>query len=448
MIKKKRLVLVALTAPFLYPTSISARQWSLSDCINYAISNNITLQKSTLTHLSAIEDLKESQAQLLPSLSFSTSHDITYRPWPETGSSTVTNGSVQSSVDKTYYNGSYGVNGSWTLWNGNKNTNTVKLNKLTAQQAELDSATEANQLIEQITQLYIQILYSNDAIAVSQANLKTSKANEDRGIEIVKAKKMSKADLAQLTSQRAQDEYSLVEAQSNLKNYKRQLKQILQITNDEEFDVLIPQTSDDMALQSVPKVSDVYSSALEQRPEIKNAILGIKSSDLSIKIAKAQSLPTLSLSGGVATNTTSMSSNAWGTQLKNNFYTSAGFTVSIPIFDNRSAKTAVNKANIQRQSYMLDLKDKQTTLYSTIENYWLQATNNQSQFKAAKVSTESSQTSYELLSEQFRLGLKNIIELMTGKDNLLKSQQSELQCKYLTILNINMLNFYKSGEMK
>lgn len=97
---------------------------------------------------------------------------------------------------------------------------------------------------------------------------------------------------------------------------------------------------------------------------------------------------------------------------------------------------------------MLDLKDKQTILYSTIENYWLQANNNQSLFKSAKVTTQSSKESYELLSEQFNLGLKNIIELMTGKDNLLRAQQNELQSKYLTILNIDMLKFYKNGDIK
>jgi len=94
------------------------------------------------------------------------------------------------------------------------------------------------------------------------------------------------------------------------------------------------------------------------------------------------------------------------------------------------------------------LRDQQTNLYSTIENYWLQAVNNQAQYKSAKVSTQSAQTSYDLLSEQFRQNLKNTIELMNGKDALMKAQQAELQAKYLTILNINMLNFYDSGMLK
>jgi outer membrane protein len=143
-----------------------------------------------------------------------------------------------------------------------------------------------------------------------------------------------------------------------------------------------------------------------------------------------------------------MSSNAWSKQMKNNFVTGAGVTLSIPIFDQRETKTAVNKAILQRQNYELDLRDKQTTLYSTIENYWLQAYNNQAQFKSAKVSTESAQASYDLLQEQFKQNLKNVIELMNGKDALLKAKQAELQAKYLAIYNIDMLNFYKTGELK
>ena len=151
---------------------------------------------------------------------------------------------------------------------------------------------------------------------------------------------------------------------------------------------------------------------------------------------------------GVSTNTTSMNSNNWGTQLKNNFTLGGGLSVSIPLFDNRSTKTAVNKARLAKQTYELDLKDKQTTLYSTIENYWLQAVNNQAQFKSAQVSTQSAQESYELLSEQFQQNLKNTIELMNGKDALLKAQLSELQAKYLAILNIHMLKFYQNGTLK
>mgnify|MGYP003188749931 FL=1 len=429
-------------------TECVAKQWSLRDCIDYALANNIQLQKAKIKEYSALEDVKQSQAALLPSLNLSTSQNVNYTPWPQQGRATVADGYVQSSVDKVYYNGSYSLSGNWTVWNGNKNHNNVKLNKVAAEQARLDSATTANNVLEQIAQLYVQILYSNEAIAVTKESLKTSQTNEQRGKTMVEVGKMSKADLAQLTAQRAQDEYAIVEAESNLRNYKRQLKELLQITSDEEFDVAVPSTTDDMALEAVPALNDVYAASLEQRPEIKNAKLGIESSDLGIKVAKAGRMPTVSLNAGVMTSTSSMSDNAWGTQMKNNFSLGGGVTVSIPLFDNRQTKTAVNKAKLQKQSYLLDLQDKQTTLYSTIENYWLQAVTNQNKFKAARVSTESAQASYELLSEQFKQGLKNTVELMTGKTNLLQAQQNELQSKYLAILNLNMLEFYQTGNIK
>lgn len=430
------------------PTECAARQWSLKDCIDYALANNIQLQKAKVQQLSALEDIKQSQSALLPSLSLSTSQNVSYNPWPEQGSAMIAGNKVQADVKKVYYNGSYSLSGNWTVWNGGQNTNTVKLNKLAAEQARLDSAVTANNVLEQIAQLYVQILYSDEAISVTKESLKTSQTNEERGKTMVSVGKMSKADLAQLTAQRAEDEYSIVEAESNLRNYKRQLKQLLQIADNDDFDVVIPSTTDEMALKDVPALNDVYAASLTQRPEIQNAKLGIESSDLSVKIAKAGKLPTVGLNAGLSTSTTSMNSNGWGNQLKNNFTVGGGVTVSIPLFDNRKTKTAVNKAMLQKENYMLDLQDKQTTLYSTVENYWLQAVTNQNKFKAARVSTESAQASYELLSEQFNLGLKNIVELMTGKTHLLQAQQNELQSKYLAILNLNMLDFYRTGEIK
>lgn len=429
------------------PLSAKARQWTLRQCIDYALENNISLQKTRLQRLSSMEDVKQSQAALLPSLNFGTTQNMTYNPWPQTGRAVVAGDQVQTSVDKIYYNGSYSLNANWTVWNGNANRNTIKANKIAAEKAALDSATTANSIQEKIAQLYVQILYSIDAKKVNESILATSKTNEQRGMEFVQLKKMSKADLAQLSAQRAQDEYNVVQAESSIRDYKRQLKQLLQITDDEEFDIEVPTTTDEMALQDIPELQGVYVSALAIRPEIQNAQLGIASSELQVKIAKAGRMPTVGLNAGFSTSTTSMNTTAWGTQLKNNFNVGAGFNVSIPLFDQRQTKTAVNKAEIQKQSYMLDLKDQQTTLYSTIENYWLQALTNQNMFKAAQESRRSAEESYQLLSEQFKYGLKNTVELLTGRDNLLKAQQSELQSKYLTVLNLDMLNFYKNGKM-
>ena len=437
------LACVTILAPLPSFGQSMEKKWTLQECIDHAMANNITLKKNQMQKLSVKEDVELSKAQLLPSLNASTSQNIIYRPFIASGQSTVANGYVQSSIDKVYYSGSYSVSANWTVWNGNRNKNTIKYNELLAEQAEVDSMSTARSIEERIVQLYVQILYTNEAISVNEQSLASSKLNEQRGTTMVEVGKMSKADLAQLTAQRAQDEYNLVATKAQVKNYKYQLKQLLELTDATGFDIVIPEYSDALALEDIPELNTVYVQALERRPEIKSALLAIESSEVNLDIAKAQKSPTVGVSGGVGTNTTSMSDSGWGRQIKTNLDFSVGATLSIPILDNRQTKTAINKAKLQRESNLLDLKDKQKTLFNTIETYWIDATTNQSKFKYAQVATRSQETSYELLSEQFRLGMKNIIELMTGKTNLVQARQNELESKYLTIYNIYMLKFFQ-----
>lgn len=420
-----------------------ARKWTLQECIDYALSHNIQLRQNLLTRKSAHEDVLLSKANLLPSLTASTSQNVSYNPFPESGRQQVANGYVEMTTDKVYYNGSYAINFDWTIWNGNQNHLKISQSQLSEQQAELDSAITANSIQEQIAQIYVQILYTNEALKVNRQSLEYSKANEQRGREMVHVGQFSQADLAQLTAQRSNDEYNVVAQESNLRDYTRQLKQILQLTDDgESFEVSIPDNLSGDALAEIPSLQSVYEHALTYRPELRQQRLAIENSELNVKLAKAQRLPTISMQGGVSTNMSTLSNVAYGSQLKTNLTTSAGVTVSVPIFDRRQTKTAINKANIAIESSRLALEQEQTKLYSTIESYWIQAVNNQAKYKSALTNTESQQTSYELLSEQFRLGLKNITELREAKENLLVAQQNELQSKYLTLYNIQMLNFY------
>ena len=442
---KKSLLLIGV---MMLTVSASAQKlWTLQECIDYAMENNITLQKSKLQKSTATETLKGSKAALLPTFSASTNQTLGYQPWKDTGTAYVSNGTVNTKVDKTSYNGSYSVNGQWTVWNGNRNFNNIKRDRLAEEEAELAAQETANSIQERIAQLYAQILYLAENVTVNEQMLETSKKNEDRGREMLEVGKMSKADLAQLSAQRANDEYSIVEAKSQLMNYELQLKQLLEITDEERFQVVIPKIGDDQILAEIPAMQTVYEMALVNRPEINRSQLAINRSDVNLSIAKAGWMPTVNLTGGVTTSTNSLSGTGWGSQFKSNVNTSLGLGVTMPIYDGRSTKTSVNKAKIQQLQARLDLQDLQKDLYSDIQEYWLNAWTNQEKYKAASSSVESAQQSYDLLSEQFRLGLKNIVELMAGKDKLLEAQQNLLQSKYMTLYYQQMLKFYESGEM-
>lgn len=422
------------------------KPWTLRDCIDYAMQNNITLKQARLSKQTATETRKQSQSALLPSLTASTNQSLGYKPWLGTGTTTVSNGTLNTKVNKTYYTGTYGINAAWTVWNGNQNRNQVKLNKLSEEQAELEIQETANTIQEKIAQLYVQILYMKEAITVTRQSLEASKKNEERGQQMLEVGKISKADLAQLSAQRATDEYNIVAAETNLANYKLLLKQELEIIGTQDLEIAPIDIDDQQALSVIPALADVYQQALATRPEIKNTELALQSSDLQMKIAKGGHMPTVSITGGVGTSTSSNNSNEWGSQMKTNFDVAAGVGVSIPLLDNRKTRTAINKAQIQHEQVLLDIQNEQKQLYQTIEGYWLDAQSNQQKFRASMASVESEQQSYDLLSEQFQLGLKNIVELMNGKTNLLQAQQNKLQSKYMTILNIQLLRFYQ-GEI-
>ena len=444
--KTVKLSLLLSVVLLLTAADAEARKWTLAECIDYALKNNITLQKLLIAKQSATEDVLFSKAALQPTLTAQTTQTGGVQPFVTSERSAIANGYVESSVDKFYYNGSYSLNFNWTVWNGNRNRNQIKLDQLAEKQADLEAEATANSIQEQIAQLYVQILYSAEAIDVSRQSLATSTKNEERGKVMVEVGQMSRAELSQLTAQRAQDEYNIVASQANLQNYKRQLKELLELTDDEEFDVVAPAAVKGDALRQIPAFQAVYEQALATRPELKAQQIAIEESDISLKIAKAQRLPTIGINSSLLTNMTTMSATKWSRQLKDNVNLSAGVTVSVPILDNRQAKTAVNKAMLAHQNSLLELKNQQTQLYSTIESYWIQAVTNQAKYRAALVNSESQKASYEMLSEQFQVGLKNIVELMNGKNNLLAAQQSELESKYLTILNIQMLNFYHQGK--
>lgn len=442
---KSLIILVLLISS---TTSMWGKTWTLEECLQYAFDHNISLQKAGLSHRNAMETTLGSKAQLLPSLSFSTTHNASYQPWKANGNATVQNNEIQLMTSKTSYNGSYNLGANWTVWNGNRNQNQVKLNSLTEKEAELDSITSARNIEEQIAQLFVQILYGKEVVEVNKATLEAAKVNESRAKEMLNVGSLSKADCSQFVAQRAQDEYNVVQSQNNVRDYKRQLKALLQITDEEDFDVIDPVVFENktlletLATKAIPLLQSVYASALERRPELMRASIEAESADVQMKLAKGQRMPTVGLNAAVSTNTSSFANDAWGKQIKTNVNMGAGVTVTIPLLDQRAARTAINKANIQKQTALLDMKEKQTQLYTTIENYWIQATNSQSQYQAAKESTKSASASYELLSEQFAVGLKNIVEVQEGKTRLLNAQLSELQSKYMTIFNIHMLEFY------
>ena len=439
-------VLISVACVFAFTTTNAQQTWTLQQCLDYAAEKNITLQKNRLAELDAAEQLKQSQAQLFPSLSFSMNQSVGYRPFQE-ATIMVQNGMATSTNNKVTENGSYGLNANWTVWNGGINQKNIEAQKIQNALSSVQTDQTLKSIQEQIAQLYVQILYTIEAKHVNEQLAATAQQQLERGQERYKVGDLAKADVAQLESQVAQTKYDVVNAQSQIDGFKRQLKALLQLDINSSFDVAAEEMADEQALQPIPDKVDVYNQAINTRPEIKAAQLQADAANVQLDIAKRGYLPSISVNAGLGDSHYSASNDGYGEQLKRNLNGSVGLGVSIPILDNRRNKTSVERAKINKTNAALDLLDKQTALGSTIENIWLQATSAQQRFISADAAVKSQVTNYELINEQFKAGLKNIVDLLQARDNMLQAQQSKLQSKYTTILNTQLLRFYESGEM-
>ena len=229
---KLKMAALPLLLALMAMTAQAQRKWTLQECLDYALEHNIQLQKNRLTEAQDREDIQMRRAALLPSLSFSTNQNASWRPFAET-TINLTNGSMTTNRNTVSYNGSYGINANWTVWNGNRNTNIIKQNKVNEQMAELAVEQQANTIQEQIAQLYVQILYETEAVHVCQEIIKASEMQRDRAKVMVDVGSLARVDFVQLDAQVSQDQYALIQAQSQLANYKLQLKQLLEIHDSE-----------------------------------------------------------------------------------------------------------------------------------------------------------------------------------------------------------------------
>lgn len=430
----KRLLPILFCTALLGLRSAAAQEapktWTLQECLDYAYENNIQVRQSRNNQLSGIEDTKQAKAALFPSLVASTTQSYTNYP-----SSEVT--------DNNSYTGTYGITAGMTIFEGGKLRTEVKRQKVQNQMDALSVEESVNDIRIAIVQAYMQCLYAADAVRINRSTAEASKAQRDRAEEMLRAGSISRVDFAQLQSQYSSDEYQVVVASSTLDNYKLQLKQLLELDIMEEMNPAVPGVKEENVLKALPSKDEVYATALKVMPQIRRGELGVEAAKLEEKSARAGFYPSISLSASIGTGHMSNNDFESGSQIWNRFNENIGLTLSIPIFSNRKNRTAVNKAKITVDNSYLEWTSLQKELLRDVESAYLDATSAQAQYLSAREKEKYARESYELTSEQFRVGVKNTVELITAQNEYSAAQQQVLQAKYLTLLSIELLNIYQ-----
>lgn len=423
------LIAVCTSAVALKAQEVS-QKWTLRSCLDYAIENNIQLKKSRVNELSGLEDTKRAKAQLFPSLSASVTQGYVNYP--------------SSDVDKNNsYSGNYSINANWTVFDGGQRNKAIKQQKLQNEMDKLSTEQGEDDIQIAIVQTYMQVLYAMESVRINENTVETSKAQRDRAKELYKAGSISLVDFSQLESQYSTDKHQLVVAQTSLDNYKLQLKQLLELDITQDIELSLSDIEEIWVLAPLPDKQVIYTTSLAVMPQIKSSELSLENAELEKQKAKASYWPTVSMNAGVGTGHLSGTNYSFGNKIWNNFNESFSITIKIPIFTNRENKTAYNKAKLAITTSQLELINSQKELLKTVEGIYLDATSAQSQYLSAKERLSYVQQSFKLTEEQFFLGMKNTLEMLTEKNNLLSAQQEVLQSKYMAIMSIQLLNIYQ-----
>lgn len=424
------LLIAVCTSAVALKAQEESQKWTLRSCLDYAIENNIQLKKSCVNELSGLEDTERAKAQLFPSLSASVTQGYVNYP--------------SSDVDKNNsYSGNYSINANWTVFDGGQRNKAIKQQKLQNEMDKLSTEQGEDDIQIAIVQTYMQVLYAMESVRINENTVETSKAQRDRAEELYKAGSISLVDFSQLESQYSTDKHQLVVAQTSLDNYKLQLKQLLELDITQDIELSLSDIEETWVLAPLPDKQVIYTTSLAVMPQIKSSELSLENAELEKQKAKVSYWPTISMNAGVGTGHLSGTNYSFGNKIWNNFNESFGITIKIPIFTNRENKTAYNKAKLAITTSQLELINSQKELLKTVEGIYLDATSAQSQYLSAKERLSYVQQSFKLTEEQFFLGMKNTLEMLTEKNNLLSAQQEVLQSKYMAIMSIQLLNIYQ-----
>ena len=431
---KYRILLASLLS---LPMWGQQKLWSLTDCINYAVNNNITVKKTQLGQQTAAINLDQAKSNRLPAVSGNISANANH--------GSVINQITNNRVNQTTITNSMGVNASMPLYEGNKLNLQIERATLALEQNDLYVKEAQNNITLSVLEAYLQALYQYENIAVAKNTALSSEEQLAQAQQKYENGAIAKIDLIEIETQHANNEYNVVLAKNQYENQVLTLKQLLELSPGTEFGIEIIQKEDVSA--PIANKEEVYRQALEQLPTTKIYEKQKELAQKDIQIAKSGFLPSLSLSGGINTGYSDRDTEKYMTQLKNNFGQTIGLSLNIPIFSRYQNKNNVALARLSESQADLDRKQAEKDLYTKIETAWHNATTRQAQEVASKKARDNAKLAYELAEKKHEFGNLTNTELLVSRNTYLNAEQTYLQNKYMVLLYQQLLNFYQGKEI-
>jgi len=475
----KKIFIIILTTFIPFAFANAQKIWTLQNCIDYALANNIQVKQQMLSEQLAKITLFQSKTGLLPSLNAAASHAYNYGKTIDMYTNNFATAKVQS--DNFY------LSSSVTLFSGFQLLNTVKQNRIDLQASQYDLEKMMNDISLNIATAYLQILYDIEILNIAESQLDITNQQVIRTEKLVEAGTVAKGNLLTLEAQAATEDLTVVTAQNNLDLAYLTLTQMLDITTTDSFDIDVPKLVIPADSSLLTKPSAVYAIAMGVQPDIKSAELKVKSAEIGLSIAHGMRSPTISLRGSYGTGFSGASKQLipgsqqlsgldtigytseiipayvvsphfsyqtetipFGDQIKDNVNKSISFSLNVPIFNGWQTNATISKAKIAIQSAEYTLQTTKNTLYKSIQQAYADAVAALNKYKSSQKSVAALKEAYKYSEQKFNVGLVNTTDYNDAKNKLAEAESNLLQAKYEYVFRLKILDFYmgKPIELK
>ena len=425
-------------------SSFAQKQWTLPECINYAIEHNISLKQRENTRRQNEMSLNTAKNSRLPDLNAGVSESLGF--------------GRSLGMDNTYSknntsNTSFQISTSVPILTGNRIENTIKLNQLNLEASTADLEKARNDIRTQIAQQYIQIVYDTEILAVAKRQIGIDSLQLYRLQEMERNGKATLTEVLQQQSTMEQSRLTATQAENTYRLDLLALTQLLELPSPEGFSIVIPTLpSNSGSLINVnPEI--IYQEAIAVKPEVQAEQLRLKASDANILIAKSAKYPTLSFNAGLGTNyyktlNGNYKQDSFSSQLKNNFSQSLGLQLNVPIFNRYATRNSIKSASIDKENQQLALDNVKKSLYKEIQQVYYNTIAAEAKYKSSLQAKVTSDDAFNLTQSKYENGKATITEFNESKNNLMKAESDLVQARYQLIYQKALIDFYRGKEFR
>lgn len=416
------------------------RVWTLPQCIDYALENNLSIKQNDISVEQKEISLNTAENSRLPGVSGSAGQNFSFGRG-------LTADNTYANTNTT--NTSFSVGADVPVFNGFRLKHNIELSKLDLAAATADLEKARDDIRVAVAQAYVQILYNMEILDVARSQVEIDSLQVVRLAEMASNGKASRAEVSAQEASLAQSRLSATQASNNLSLAILDLTQLLELPSPEGFRIARPSVEGlETAILMDPEA--IYAEAVQVKPSIKAEEIRLNYASKNIDLARSSYLPSVSLSGGLGTNyytSSGFPAAGFGSQLKNNFSQYVGLNLNIPIFSRFSTRNQVRGAKLSFDSQEIMLENTKKSLYKEIQQAYYNAVGSQAKYRSSVVAAASAADAFELAQARYENGKSGITEFNEAKARYMSAESDLVQARYEYLYQSKILDFYRGRAL-